>query len=140
MYNLLNSITMSVNVNIQNLTTKSFGGGAASGQGFSMIGVQSLQLFYDNYITGIRINGVMYGMTGTQSSDELEMGPGEYFVRIEIRAGVIVDGLEFTTNTGKLIAGGGAGGALHVVTGKVLALGGRTGNVLERLEILGDFS
>ena len=129
---------MSIKINIQNLTTMSFG--KKGGDSFKMVGLKSLQLRSGTYVDAIIINGQQHGGNGGTLSKIINFSEDECIVRIEIRSGKYIDNLEITTNKGQCIKGGGNGGNLSEVSGKMIALAGRSGTYLDHIDILGDFS
>lgn len=124
-------------MNIQNLTTQSYGGNG--GDAFPMTGIKSIQIYSGSYIDAIVINGVKYGGDGGSPSATLNLASDEVIVAIDIRSGSYIDYLEFRTSKGIKISGGGGGGTLNSLQGSIVALGGRSGKYLDQLDILGDF-
>lgn len=125
---------MSVNVDIRNLSTRTFGG--SGGSLFLQTGIQSLALRSGKYVDAIIINGTSYGGPGGTITKTITFAADEYISRIEIRKGVYVDQLEITTNKGQSIQGGGRGGSASTVEGMIVSLGGRSGVLLDRIDTL----
>lgn len=124
-------------VNIQNLTTRSFGGNG--GNPFNQRGIKTLTIRHGAYVDAIIINGEQFGGNGGQLSNTITFAPNEFIARIEIRHGSYIDFLEITTNLGQQITGGGNGGSPMTITGEIVAIGGRSGDFVDQLDILGDF-
>ncbi len=124
-------------MNIQNLTTQSYGGNG--GDAFPMTGIKSIQIYSGSYVDAIVINGVKYGGNGGSPSATLNLASDEVIVALDIRSGSYIDYLEFRTSKGNKISGGGDGGTLNSLQGSIVALGGRSGKYLDHLDVLGDF-
>lgn len=124
-------------MNIQNLTTESYGGNG--GDFFLMSEIKSIQIFSGKYVDAIVINGFKHGGDGGQPSPMLNLVSDEIIVAINVRSGKYIDYLEFRTSKRNVISGGGDGGILNSLQGSVVALGGRSGKYLDHLYVLGDF-
>jgi len=118
--------------------TYSYGGDG--GDAFDPVRVDgagaTLQLRSGNSVDAIIINGTRRGGEGGSLGDELTLASGEYVTQVVVREGGVVDRLEFTTNRGNTISGGGSGGSETTLRNvKVLKIGGRSGNLLDRIEL-----
>jgi hypothetical protein len=88
-------------------------------------------------MTQLRLNGVSFGAgEGSVCSDDIVLDRDEYIKKVVIRDGSDVDAIEFTTNTGKKIGGGGSGGGETVLDNvRVVAIGGSAGSLIDCLSI-----
>jgi len=125
-------------INIQNLVTKSLGG--SGGAAFTQRGIDTLAIRHGSYVDAIIINGKQFGGNGGQLSNTITLASNEYISRVEVRQGNYIDHLEITTNLGQQITGGGNGGNPVTITGEIVAFGGRSGDYVDQLDILGDFN
>jgi len=125
-------------INIQNLVTKSFGG--SGGDTFTQRGIETLAIRHGSYVDAIIIDGQQFGGNGGELSNTITFASNEYISRMEIRQGSYIDYIEITTNLGQQITGGGNGGNPVTLTGEIIALGGRSGSYIDQLEILGNFN
>ncbi len=124
-------------LNIQDLITEEFGGGG--GSPFLQTGIRTIALRHGKRVDAIIINGQQYGGDGGELTNTLTLAPDEYIARMEIRHGANIDRLVIVTNKNRIIQGGGDGGTLNTVEGIIVALGGRSGKLLDQLQVLGDF-
>ncbi len=129
---------MTVSVDIQKLRTQTFGGGG--GGAFLQTGIRTLALRHGSLVDAIIINDTRYGGSGGAQTSTITLAADEYITRVEIRHGSLVDRLKITTNKGQSIEGGGGGGTASTVTGTIVSLGGRSGSLLDRIDIEGVFS
>lgn len=88
-------------------------------------------------MTQLRLNGVAYGDgDGSVCGDDIVLDRDEYIKKVVIRDGSDVDAIEFTTNTGKTIGGGGSGGGETVLDNvRVVAIGGYSDSLVDYLSI-----
>ena len=132
-----------MNVDISRLSSESFGGNG--GHPFSMEGVTSVGLRAGQWIDAIIINGIQHGGDGGSPSDviEIDYDNYDYISRIIIQTGErdgsnVITYLKIITNQGESIEGGISDGESHPIPGKIIALGGRSGRYLDKLEVFGD--
>jgi hypothetical protein len=110
-------------------------GGNGGGE-FAPDYIQSLAIRTGEEVDAIIINGKKNGGDGGSLSTTLIFDSDEYISQILIRSGSRVDRLEFTTNKGRKIGGGGNGGSETVLSGiRVVAIGGRAGSRLDQIQI-----
>lgn len=116
------------------IVINSYGGNG--GGAFAPDYIQSLAIRTGEEVDAIIINGKKNGGDGGSLSTTLIFDSDEYISQILIRSGSRVDRLEFTTNKGRKIGGGGNGGSETVLSGiRVVAIGGRAGTRLDQIQI-----
>lgn len=119
---------------VNSQVTNSYGG--SGGSAFAPDYIQSLAIRTGSEVDAIIINGTRHGGDGGSQSTTLIFDSDEYINEITIRSGSRVDKLEFKTNKGRSIGGGGSGGSPTTLTGiRVIAIGGRSGSRLDQIEI-----
>ena len=94
-----------------------------------------------HWIDALILNGRQHGGNGGRNGEVLQLQPGEYINRAAIGAGAYVDRLEFHTNFGRSISGGLGNSAsrrdqLHLDNIRLLFIGGRSGQYLNRIEVM----
>ena len=120
------------NVNVKVLTV-----GGTGGDAFVPATVKSLALSTGSKVDQITIDGVSHGGSGGSASPVLNLSEGEYINRIEIRSGSKIDFLEFTTNKGHSIEGGGSGGDATALSNiRLLTISGRSGDMVDQLSFV----
>ncbi|MGB1015816.1 MAG: jacalin-like lectin, partial [Nannocystaceae bacterium] len=97
--------------------------------------IQSIAIRAGSRLDALVINGVRYGGDGGGLSETLTLRPSEHINCVIVRSGSSIDGIDIYTNHGRHIGGGGNGGAEHIVTGRLLAIGGWHDNLMRGLEI-----
>ena len=127
-----------MNLNIQSLATKQFGG--SGGNLFTQRGIKTIAIRHGRLVDAIIINNEKFGGPGGIQTDTLTLDEDEYINRIDIRHGEFIDRLEISTNKGNKIEGGGQGGTLSTVRGIIVAIGGRGARLVDQLRILGDYN
>jgi hypothetical protein len=117
-------------------TTKTTSYGGEGGKPFGSLGVQKLGLRTSKEVDALVLNGTTYGRTVGSPTDQVFLTE-DYISSVEIRTGSRVDYLSFTTSKGDVIAGGGNGGNSQKTLSniRVVALGGRSGNSLDQIQI-----
>jgi hypothetical protein len=116
------------------IVINSYGGGG--GSEFAADYIQSLAIRSGSEVDAIIINGTKHGGGGGSMSTTLIFDSDEYISAITIRSGSRVDNLQFTTNKGRKIGGGGSGGSEHILNNiRVIAIGGRSGSRLDQIQI-----
>jgi hypothetical protein len=116
-------------------STETLGGGG--GKVFAPLKIESIAIRHGNKVDAIIINGTRYGGGGGDQTQTLTLGQDEYINKMVIRHGELIDYLVVYTNKGRFIGGGGNGGRETILEGKILKIGGRSGNKLDCLEIIG---
>lgn len=88
-------------------------------------------------MTQLRLNGVALGEGEKRiRGDDIVLDRDEYIKKVVIRSGSDIDAIEFTTNKGKKIGGGGSGGDEMVLDNiRVVAIGGGAGARVDYLSI-----
>lgn len=110
----------------------SFGGNG--GGAFEMQVVEKLSLRTGKYVDQIKINGKQHGGNGGGDRGEIVLSEDEFINKVEIRSGSLIDFVKLTTNKGRTIEGGGSGGGAHTLENvRVLAIGGRSGSLIDSL-------
>lgn len=118
----------------QSQRIQSYGGNG--GSEFAADYIQSLGLRTGEEVDAITINGTKHGGKGGGDRGTLVFDTDEYISDITIRSGERVDNLQFTTNKGRTLGGGGGGGNKHTLNGiRVIAIGGRSGDRLNKITI-----
>lgn len=112
-------------------------GGDGGGPPFPRQLIRELGLRSGIRIDEIRINNNRYGSDGGSDRGSIILDDDEYITTIDAWSGQEVDALHFTTNLGNSIGGGEHGGhetkLSHV---RVIAMGGRSGQRLDKLEVM----
>lgn len=100
--------------------------------------VRELGLKTAKYVDQIRINGKRYGENGGTDRGSITLGKDEYINKVEYRYGWYVDWISFCTNQGRCIGGGGSGGPSQgkLENIRVIAIGGKTGWYVDKLDIM----
>jgi len=111
--------------------------GGNGGSEFASDYIMSLAIRTGARVDAIIINDKRYGGTGGSESQTLIFNSEEFISEISIHSGSRVDNLQFTTNMGRKIGGGGTGGSEKtILTGiRVIAIGGRAGKNLDQIKI-----
>jgi hypothetical protein len=110
--------------------------GGNGGGKFAPDYIQLLGLRTGEEVDAIIINDIQHGGNGGGDRGTLKFGTDEYISDISLRSGERVDNLQFTTNKGRTLGGGGNGGGPHTLTGiRVIAIGGRSGEKLDQIAI-----
>lgn len=113
---------------------ESFGGNG--GVAFAPRVVQSIGIRSGAMVDALILNGDHYGGYGGGPSPVITLEDNDYIKQIDVRAGVFVDHLTFTTKSGSVINGGGNGGIAHSLSNiRVTRLGGRCGALLDQISI-----
>jgi hypothetical protein len=120
---------------MSSIVTTPFGGGG--GDPFQMSVIKEVGLRTGSRVDQIRINGATHGGDGGDDRGSITLGRDEYISRVDIRCAREVDYVKFTTNAGNSVAGGGDGGdpaALWDI--RVIAIGGRCADRVDKLDIM----
>ena len=121
------------------ITTKHFGGGG--GWEFPLTAVNKIELggggYHRDYLcTHIKINGVSHGGGYSERPGSLLLGNGEYINYMEIAGGKYVDYVKVRTNKGRELAAGNKHANKTILRNiRVLRIGGRKGETLDRLSV-----
>ena len=111
--------------------------GGNGGSPFPPVVPLKLSMRTGAYVDAIILNGQRHGGNGGSPTGVLQLGDGEYVNRVVIRHGAFVDRLEFYTNLGQSLHGGGQGGSLSSLNNvRVLKIGGRNGRYLDQIEVI----
>jgi hypothetical protein len=108
--------------------------GGNGGDEFPMAAIKSIGLRAGEEIDQIRINGKSHGRNNGSDRGSIVLAGDEYITKVEIRSGLRVDYLRFTTNNGSVIGGGGGAATLDKI--RVIAIGGRSGDRVDKLNIM----
>lgn len=113
-----------------------FGGNGGDAFG-RQVGIEEIGLSAGMYVDQIRINGNSHGGSGGDDQGSIVLADDEYICKVDIRSGVFIDNVRFTTNKGNTIGGGGDGGNPQTLNNiRVLAIGGRAGKFVDKLDIM----
>jgi hypothetical protein len=116
------------------ILTKRFGGDG--GDKFDSGFVRTLSLRAADEVDAIIVNDNRHGGDGGYESDTLVFDEDEYINYVSIRSGSRVDSLQFGTNKGRQIGGGGDGGDFYELDNiRVIAIGGRADHRLDQIQI-----
>lgn len=118
------------------LQSQKFGG--EGGDHFALLEIKSIAIRHGNKVDALIINGIRYGGTGGDQTQTLTLGEDEYINKMVVRHGNSIDKLVVYTNLGRTIGGGGKGGSQSVIEGKIVKIGGKSGNRLDGLQVLGN--
>ncbi|MDC7225007.1 MAG: hypothetical protein PQJ60_14760, partial [Spirochaetales bacterium] len=117
------------------IVTRPFGG--EGGGEFPKQNIKEIGLRTGSRVDQIRINGVEHGGDGGSDLGSISLGNDEYINRIDLRSGSEIDKVIFTTNEGHSIGGGGDGGGPSTLENiRVIAIGGRSGSRVDKLNIM----
>lgn len=120
---------------MSSIKTKTFG--RTGGDAFSMAFVKEVGLRSDKQIDQIQINGIPHGRNGGTDRGSIILSGEEYINKVELRHGQYIDQLKLTTNKGNSVEGGGKGGEPASLENiRVMAIGGRSGRLLDNLKIM----
>lgn len=110
--------------------------GGDGGSDFPIEAVKSIALRSGERIDALIINGQQHGRNGGRESVTLELQADEYINKITVWSKGRIHALEFTTNRGRQLSGGQRSGDKTELTNiRVLALGGRAGEELDKLRV-----
>ncbi|KRB96441.1 jacalin-like lectin [Duganella sp. Root198D2] len=110
--------------------------GGEGGDTFNAEFVRSLAIRSAREVDAIIINGHQHGGDGGDPSNTLVFADDEYICSMSIRSGARVDQLQFQTNKGRTLGGGGDGGDPHQLSNiRVIAIGGRSAARLDQIQI-----
>lgn len=127
-------ITYAAEPTTQRVESAEYGG--TGGAPFKRVDVKEIKLRHGSVVDALLLNGIQHGGSGGKPSTGLKLRENEYISEVEIRYGNVVDRLAFKTNLGGSISGGGHGGrAVLLKNIRVLKIGGRSGNLLDAIEI-----
>ncbi len=113
---------------------QSFGG--FGGVPFDLNVVRSIGIRHGDFVDALVLNGIRHGGTGGVASLEHTLEGDDYINQIDLRCGGLVDYISFKTKAGVAIAGGGGGGIARSLSNiRVLRLGGRSGGLLDQINI-----
>ena len=117
--------------------THTVGWGGNGGSPFGPVEPGTVQFRSGGWVDALIINGTPHGGGGGNPGVALRLASGEYITHVLVRSGDFVDYVEFITNQGNRISGGSSeSGSPHRLENvKVLRLGGRSGDYLDRLEV-----
>lgn len=119
----------------ESIVIKPFGGNG--GNEFSMQCPTSIGLCTGSEVDQLRINEVVHGGNGGGDRGSIILRSDEYISSMIIRSGKRIDYLEFKTNKGNSIKGGGTGGSEQTFNNiRVLSIGGRSGKRVDKLNIM----
>ena len=120
---------------MSSIKTTPYGGNG--GSEFDREVIKEIGLRTGQRVDQIRINNTKHGVNGGTDQGSITLNSDEYISEYEIRSGEEVDYVRFTTNLNNSIGGGGSGGSLASKNGiRVLAIGGRAGKRVDKLEIM----
>lgn len=110
--------------------------GGEGGGPFGADFIRSLAIRSGSEIDAIIINGHQHGGDGGDPSNTLVFADDEFISSVVIRSGSRVDQLQFRTNKGRTLGGGGDGGDKHELNNiRVIAIGGRSAARLDQIQI-----
>lgn len=119
------------------IQTLSFGGNGGY-KDFSPKSIQSIGFRSYRYVDQIIINDIKYGESGGEDRGSITLEHDEYINFARIRHGNYIDDARFETNKGRSIGSRVTterGELTELKNIRVLAIGGNTGNYVDRLEI-----
>ena len=110
--------------------------GSSGGDPFGAAAVSSIRVSGGNFVDALVINGSRYGGSGGSLSEKLVLRSGEYINCVVVRQGDFLDRLEFHTNQGRSIGGGGTGGSETLLQNiRVTHIGGRAGDFVDQITV-----
>ncbi|WP_348734783.1 hypothetical protein [Rheinheimera texasensis] len=116
--------------------TKTCGG--MGGNEFAPVSPRKVGFRGADFVDSIFINGHKYGGDGGNATDQYLLDPDDFWSEIVIRSGDFVDHMWLKSNKGVVVtAGNPEGGNLCVSLkgGKVVSIGGRTGQFLDQASV-----
>jgi len=118
------------------IRTKAFGGDGGTEFKSRVIRELGLRIGEDR-VTQITINGDRYGSNIGTDNGTFFLSDNEYINTLSIRSGIEIDYIDFITNKGNSIKGGGSGGSEKTLDGiRVIAIGGKTDTNINKLNIM----
>lgn len=116
------------------IETRALGG--EGGKPFDIEAIQEVGVRSGERIDALFLNGDRHGGGGGKERERFTLLQDEYIEYLAVRHGRKIDRLEFRTNFGRHMKHGGGGGKQTVMENiRVLGLGGRSGNELDKLRI-----
>lgn len=116
------------------IQTLAFGGDG--GKPFDIEAVSEIGVRSGERIDALLLNGSRRGGRGGRERERFTLLNDEYIDYIRVRHGRLIDRLEFRTNLGRVMVHGGGGGRQSELKNiRVLGIGGRSGNELDKLQI-----
>ncbi len=110
--------------------------GGSGGHPFGAAAVSSVPMSGGGFVDALIINGSRHGGSGRSLSETLTLRSGEYINRVVVRHGDFIDRLEFHTNQGSSISGGGTGCNETVLQNvRVTHTGGRAGDFVDQITV-----
>jgi len=110
--------------------------GGDGGKPFDIEAINEIGVRSGERIDALFLNGNRHGGGGGRERERFTLTNGEYINYISVRHGRLIDRLEFRTNLGRTMRHGGGGGRQTEFKDiRVLGLGGRSGNELDKLRI-----
>jgi len=120
---------------MSSIKTKTFG--RTGGDAFAMAVIKEIGLRSDKQVDQITINDIPHGRNGGHDRGSITLGSDEYINKVELRHGQYIDQVRFTTNKGNSVEGGGKGGEEAKLENiRVMAIGGRSGRLVDNLKIM----
>ncbi len=119
------------------IQTVAYGGGG--GDPFPRRSFTEIGLRGGDSLDAITLDDATFGGGGGQPADpsSITLSRDEYISEWLIRHGDQIDNARFATNKGRVIGiGGGGGTSSHVMSARLLAIGGRSGGVVDHLDIM----
>jgi len=111
--------------------------GGNGGGDFASESPDKIGLRHGQEVDALILNGNQHGGGGGLPTPQLELDPGDYWTHVLIRSGKYIDNIELRSKFGKVVQGGGDGGAvcLNLNDVKVVSIGGRSGNKLDNIRV-----
>ncbi len=99
--------------------------------------IKSIGLDTDIYVDKIIINNTGYGGNGGMPRQSIQLRDGEYINKVVVKYGECIDNIEFTTNKGNIVSGGGNGGSYTKTFENIrlVAIGGKYGHYLDAIKL-----
>lgn len=120
---------------MSSIRTMTFGG--SGGDAFSMAVFKEIGLRSDKQVDQITLNNIPHGKNGGDDKGSITLGSDEYINKVELKHAVYLDKAFFYTNKGRSIGGGGEGGkASKLENVRVMAIGGRSGRLVDNIKIM----
>ncbi len=111
--------------------------GGPGGSGFPMRPFSKVALRHGSRVDAIELDDVRFGGGGGGYAGPVQLAADEFVNELQIRSGREVDWLKIKTTKNQVVQGGGGGGGYDVLRGEIVALGGASGNLLDRLTVMG---
>lgn len=109
--------------------------GGKGGEPFAFVVPNEIAIRQGKYVDALILNDKRYGGRGGEKSHTITLGEGDYWKKVEIWYGKYVDGIRFTSKSGRTVGKPGTG-KYHVIDNiRLISIRGAAGKFLDRIEL-----